>query len=143
MAFEDLRYRVALRLDYDAEWGGEIATWVWSRLAQGQARQAAEALYWCERRNREDLARELRKAGALMAPRNPFVILPAVLGGIAAALTPMRVHRTIYGSAQAAKGLRRFYGNRARRFAPRADRLYENLTERHLDAFSAFKVQNL
>lgn len=143
MAFENIRYRAALRFDYDGEWFGEVATWVWSKLALGKSRQAARALYECERANRVELAQALKEAGAVVAPRNPLMIAPGVLGGIAAALTPLRVHRMVFTAGSTAKGLTRFYRARGRRFTPRADGLYEHLTQRHLDAFSTFKLTEL
>ena len=142
MAFENFRYRLALRADYDGEFAGEIFTWVWSKLARGKARQAAEALHACERANRAELAEALREAGGVAIP-NPLLIGPAVAIGIGAALTPLRVHQMVLSTGAASKGLRRFYQAKAKRFAPRADALYERLTHRHLEAFSAFRVRKV
>ncbi len=135
----DLGYRLALRADFDAEWFGEISTWVWSKLACGEARQAASALYECERANRRELGTEL---GALGIP-NPFLIGPGIAAGVLAALTPLSFHRVVFTANATGKGLSRFYRARARRFSPKADGLYENLTQRHLAAFSTFKVKDL
>lgn len=132
---EKLRYRISLRSDYDAEWAGEVGTFVWKTLARGKSKEAAAALHACERANRIALAEALRESGSRLTLRNPLIVAPAALAGAAAALTPMPIHRAIYTSRVAINGVRRAFGAKARRFeAP----LYHEVGERHVEAFRAF-----
>lgn len=141
--FENLKLRLALRQNFDGEWAGEIGTWVWSKLARGEAKISATALYQCEHANRVALGAALREAGSPLPFRNPFLIVPAALAGLAAAATPMSIHRLIFTSNYANKGVRRTFAKLARTHGDPTGPMFIEVGERHVSAFSTFRSRSI